>query len=155
MACNFFERGGFFGDSVCGVTKKKIPNYTANNVCDTWSNYYDCEDYKKGSSSCFITSSVCFGIGMDDNCDELMTLRSFRDNWLKNQEYGNADIDEYYDCAPNICKSINKTDCVKEIYEEIYETYIMPCMCLIKESRFEQCYIMYKEMVNTLKERFT
>jgi hypothetical protein len=155
MACKYFERGGLFGgDSVCGVTKKKISSYTANNVCDTFGKYTDCEDYKKASGSCFITSSVCFAMGMDDDCEELTIIRRFRDNWLKEQEYGAADIEEYYSCAPKICASINQNENARDIYKEIYEVYILPCVELLKKQKSSSCYDLYKKMVNTLKARF-
>jgi hypothetical protein len=154
MACQYLERGGFLGDSVCGVTKKKIPNYTANNVCDTFGKYTDCEDYKKASGSCFITSSVCFAMGMDDDCDELMTIRSFRDNWMRNQDFGDADIADYYRYAPKICESINASGKAKNIYREIYQKYIFHCVQYIKNHDNSSCYELYKDMVNSLKARF-
>ena len=153
MACPYLERGGFFGDSSCKVTKQKLMSATVNNTCDTGSRYYDCVDYKK-AGSCFITSSVCFAMGMPDDCDELMNIRGFRDLWLRKQPNGEADIKEYYDCAPGICGAIDKTGRAKEIYHELYETYILPCVTFINGEKYVACYELYKKMVTELKARF-
>ena len=154
MACQYFERGGFFEESICGVTKKRIPNYTANNVCDTWGSYTECEYYKRASSICFITSAACFAMGLPDDCEELTLLRSFRDKWLKAQEFGESDIAEYYDCAPKICSVINTSERAKEVYQEIYDAYILPCIAFIKKMEYLACYNLYKSMVRDLKSRY-
>jgi len=154
MACKYLQRGGFMGDSVCGVNKTKLSSYTVNNVCDTWGKYMDCEDYKKASSMCFITSAVCFSSGKPDDCEELMTMRSFRDSWLMKQPYGEKEINDYYAIAPTICTNINKTGRAKDIYHELYHSFILPCVSSYQGGNSVQCYNFYKKMISLLKKKY-
>ena len=109
---------------------------------------------KRGSSGCFVTSSVCYAIGMPGDCEELRIIRDFRDTWLRKQKYGESDIEEYYFYAPRICSLINSTETAKEIYQNIYDSYILSCVNLIKDKNYNDCYELYKRMVTDLKKRF-
>jgi hypothetical protein len=154
MACEHLERGGLFEDATCGVTKRTIVSYTVNGVCDTWVKYTECADYKKAHSMCFITTAVCDSLGKYDDCDELMTMRRFRDEWLRTQSFGKSDIDDYYRTAPAICDAIDRDGKCDEIYRMLYDKFILPCVTLFKAGNSLDCYKMYKTMVNTMKEAY-
>ena len=52
----------------------------------------------------------------DDSCNELMTLRLFRDNYVSED-----DIKHYYNVAPIIVDEINLLSNNREIYTIIYK----------------------------------
>lgn len=90
----------------------------------------DFEDIEKGfhKKFCYITTAVCESFGKADDCYELTLLRDYRDNYLAQAPDGAQMIQEYYDVAPTIVKHINQKDASREIYRQIWETYIGPCI---------------------------
>ena len=44
---------------------------------------------------CFLTTAVCEYLGKADDCEELTTLRAYRDEWLAKQSGGVELIEEY------------------------------------------------------------
>jgi len=153
--CKHLQRGGFMKKSVCGVTKKELSDYTVNNVCDTWrSDYADCVDYKKAKSMCFITTAVCESSGKSDDCHELTSMRAFRDNWLRKQSGGDTEISEYYIIAPQIVEVINALSNAQEIYYNIYEKFIIPCVAFTNNGYDIACHQMYRLMIDTLRQQY-
>ena len=106
------------------------------------------------SSGCFITSAVCRTLGKPDDCYELTAFRSFRDNWLCGQPDGQTLIQEYYQVAPAIVAQIDKRSDSKEIYQSIWETHLLPCLCNIESQQFIQCKNTYISMIKQLKDWF-
>lgn len=99
---------------------------------------------------CFITTAVCTAQGMDDNCDELVTLRKFRDTWLT--ENYPEEIQEYYEVAPPIVTAISSMGTAgARIWATVYKQYILPAVAAIEAGENEQAYEIYKDMVMTLK----
>lgn len=154
MSCKHFQRGAFFEDSICGVTKKKLSNYTVTKICDTWMAYTECKDYKKAEKSCFITTAVCETLSKRDDCHELTSMRSFRDNWLKKQPCGETEIQKYYAIAPKIVETINAHENAGEIYSEICERYVVPCVELTDKGENAACYELYKAMIENLQQKY-
>jgi len=139
--------------NVCTQTNTEPSKDVRFNTCLT-SKQYDCTYYKKAnSSSCFITSAVCEAFGRRDDCHELMSMRSFRDNWLRKQPGGEAEIEEYYALAPQIVAAINAEDNSGEIYSSICEKYIIPCVDLANGDENDACYTRYKAMIECLQLR--
>ena len=112
------------------------------------------EKKPENKSGCFVTTAVCGSFGKPDNCYELETFRSFRDNWLKKQSDGTALIDEYYDVAPRIVAVIDKLNNEKAIYTNIWETYLRPCLKMIEAKDYQGCKETYVAMVNALKKEY-
>lgn len=113
--------------------------------------YAEAEKYKpKKKSSCFITTAVCDNFGKADDCYELTMFRSFRDNWLANQPEGESLINEYYRIAPNIVNKINQLRNAKEIYQQIWNEYLQPCLLFIENGKYLECESKYVEMVHKL-----
>lgn len=101
---------------------------------------------------CFITTAVCEYFGKEDDCEELTTLRHYRDTWLRDQEDGEALIREYYECAPKIVDAMKQSERYGEYCETFLSEYIKPCIAFIHEERFEECKELYIEMVHYAKE---
>lgn len=104
---------------------------------------------------CYITTAVCESFGKPDDCYELTLLRNYRDGYLKSRPEGDLLIQQYYDIAPTIVKRINKLPNQKEIYSEIWNEYLRPCIRFIEEDANEKCQEVYTKMVMELKDRFT
>lgn len=117
-------------------------------------------DYEKISAGfkkrrfCYITTAVCEALGKDDQCEELLCLRDYRDHWLLLTENGQDLVDQYYESAPAILEAIQKRPDYKAICEEIYQSYIRPCVKMIGEGRYEDCKSHYMAMVAGLKAAY-
>ena len=100
--------------------------------------------------NCFITSACMknFHESFDDNCEELVILRWFRDNFV-------SDEDKKYYCevSPIIVETINNDPQKTSIYQYIYENVIQVCVKLIKKGDYDLAYDRYKNMVSILSEQ--
>jgi len=103
---------------------------------------------------CYITTAVCESQGKADDCYELEMLRTYRDEYLLSTMEGSAVVNEYYNIAPTIVNRISREANAAEIYNEIYNSYISPCVKLIEADEKEACQKHYTEMVNELKGRY-
>ena len=103
---------------------------------------------------CYITTAVCESQNKADDCYELKLLRSYRDSYLMSSEEGKAVVEEYYDVAPTIVNHINKRENASEIYTEIYDRYICPCIRLLEQGKKEECREVYTGMVKGLKRQY-
>lgn len=104
---------------------------------------------------CYITTAVCETLGKPDDCYELMMFRQFRDDYLQKQHNGEQLIREYYSCAPDIVKSIDKQEQRERIYENIWNDYLKVCLKNIEEGQNQSCQENYKKMVKNLQSKFT
>lgn len=106
---------------------------------------------KSSGSGCYLTTACMFRMqeNFNDNCNELMMLRWFRDNFVNKD-----DIEHYYDIAPIIVNEINSFPESIKIYTWIYESVIQPCVIAIKEGNYEFAYDRYKNSVLALEEQF-
>lgn len=103
---------------------------------------------------CYITTAVCETFHKPDNCYELTLLRNYRDGYLASQPEGEALIRSYYDMAPTIVKHINQRDDSRQIYGEIWEQYLSPCISMIENGDPQGCQELYIKMVEDLKDAY-
>ena len=103
---------------------------------------------------CYITTATINSMGGDDNSLELMTMRSFRDNWLMEQVDGCRLIDEYYETAPLIVESINEQTNSNEIYLGIWKNYLNDCYQCITRKEYYKAKLIYIEMVTSLRRTY-
>ena len=78
----------------------------------------------------------------------------FRDTYLKNSEHGSVDICEYYHTAPIIVEKINKSPNAVEIFHQIYNDLVIPCVTLIDNGCNEEAYHKYKDYVKALQAQY-
>lgn len=153
FGCDYLETvGTFLPEYRCKYSRQVLDSRTATDICMT-SRYMDCSDYKN-ASRCFITSAVCLTLGKPDCCEELQTMRRFRDEWLRDQPNGTEMIEEYYKVAPVIVNSIDRHPDRLSIYQRIYQKYILPCVEHAKEKEFDESRRIYMQMVDTLKAQY-
>lgn len=96
---------------------------------------------------CFLTTAICEYHGKPDDCEELTTLRAYRDNWLAKQLGGKELIEEYYTIAPGIVRAMKGSPNYGKICEELLSCYIRPCLDLIAQDKNEECKEIYIQMV--------
>lgn len=107
-----------------------------------------------GNGGCYLTTACVEQRGLPDDCDELTTLRLFRDGYMKAQPGGKEDILEYYEKAPRIVENINEQNNKDEIYDFIYRDVIVPCVDHIKNGENEAAYEKYRAMVKHLETKY-
>lgn len=107
---------------------------------------------KKGLPGCYITTAVVEGLALSDDCEELSTLREFRDTWL--QEFKPEEVAKYYEEAPRIVEVMHELHELEffDLVHELYYAYIIPAVTAIKICDPERAYEIYKAMVTRAKE---
>lgn len=114
----------------------------------------DCKRYTprgSGSSGCFLTTACCVYKGLPDDCHELQTLRGFRDNYIKNQTYGDELIRNYYAEAPAIVELIDHSHNRDEILEDTY-TKILNIVHLVENEKNDEAVIRYMMLLHELSK---
>lgn len=106
------------------------------------------------SRLCYVTTAVCESLNKGDDCYELNLLREYRDEYLARQPEGEEIIKEYYDIAPTIVKRINRLENSHEVYLEIWEEYLNPCILLIEREERKACRDLYIRMVRDLQKKY-
>jgi hypothetical protein len=86
---------------------------------------------KKGA--CYITTAACDARGLADDCDELQTLRRFRDEVLLRHTSGRRLVARYYETAPAVVAAIERLPERRAIYDQIYATYVRPAVDAAKQ----------------------
>ena len=148
-----------------GEMESEIKEEFIRDITETWNKqipdakiaFSSYENIKKGfrrSVFCYITTAVCRSLGRLDDCYELNTLRDYRDSYLLSTDEGREMVQEYYNIAPTIVKRIDKKAEADEIYENIWKTYLSPCITMIENGENEKCRDLYSSMVRKLEARY-
>lgn len=130
----------------CRVTNDAIPDTgptsgVITNIC-----VFTAQDDTGG---CFITTAVCTTLGLTDNCDELNTLRAFRDSYMTESAYRLTLLDEYDRIAPLIAAKMSPAVCA-----EVFERSIQPAVQAIRAGDYESAFGLYLTLVEDLKQRY-
>ncbi|MBR5510021.1 MAG: hypothetical protein IKV59_08200 [Lachnospiraceae bacterium] len=103
---------------------------------------------------CYITTAVCESIGKGLDCYELTLLKQYRDEHLEMTQEGHELVEDYYNIAPTIVKRIEKRSERDQIYGALYQNYILPCVEMIEEKKYDACREQYEKMVLELKAEY-
>ena len=106
------------------------------------------------SRLCYITTAVCASLGKPDDCYELNLMRRYRDEYLVNQKGGEEIVAEYYDIAPTIVNRINRMENSEDVYADIWNHYLHPCVSMIESDNLEACRKIYTDMVYSLRRKY-
>lgn len=104
-----------------------------------------------GGGFCFITTAICESEGKADDCRELMILRKFRDEFMITDSERKKLVDEYYQIAPAIVRSIKELKNSKQIFEMLKDDFIIPCILLIEKGCSECAMQRYRAMIFACK----
>ncbi|MEH7389395.1 tetratricopeptide repeat protein [Bacillus sp. JJ1474] len=108
----------------------------------------------KSSSSCFLTTATCKALGKEDNCEEILAFKAFRDDWLITQAEGPSIIKEYYKIAPAIVDRINSEPNQLEIYHYIWNKYMQKGYSYLLLKDYQAAKQTYIEMVVELNNNY-
>lgn len=102
------------------------------------------EPEKKDDSGCYLTTACIRVLNdtFDDNCDELTTLRLFRDTYVK--AHHPEAIDEYYQVAPKIVSAISQRTDSQSVYQKIYSELVLGTLRLIRGEQYDEAYKLYR-----------
>ena len=154
---DFYKKKGFDLPKRCKKCRDTKKNRSYSNT-QSYQNISSSSHSKSSSSNsrgntgslCFISTAVCDYLGKQDECEELVALRNFRDNWLQQQPDGQSIIAEYYNCAPLLVSKLKCSEHYSEYCQILWNDYIQPCLQLIQEDLYDDCKNKYHEMVKHL-----
>lgn len=157
------------GDNDCFKLQRRVKSSVADQYCSSW-NYLDCPVFKSYSNDaydlrnefesflndysggCFLTTACVEARHLPDNCEELETLRRFRDTWL--QENHPCDVPYYYAVAPRIVATINARKDSADVWNKLYNELVMPCLKMIQLGDNEGAYAHYKKTTLELERSY-
>ena len=79
-------------------------------------------------SKCYVTTATCAALGLPDDCEELQTLRWYRDEVLLRDPAHLKDVEAYYTSAPAVVAAIDALPEAQEIYAGIYRDGVAPAL---------------------------
>ena len=103
-SCRYYE---YEGENTKGYCSWYKAYYYADDSCSHWE---EKEGGFSASGGCFLTTACCEYKGLPDDCDELQAMRRIRDEYIRNQPYGDKLIRNYYESAPGIVQKINERE---------------------------------------------
>ena len=106
------------------------------------------------SEGCYLSSACVMAKGLPDHCEELETLRLFRDEYLARQPEGRAEIEQYYTTAPVIVEVINRLPNHLEIWNRVYEELVEPCVRMIHANQLPQAHQFYRTYASKLAHSY-
>lgn len=104
---------------------------------------------KKKDKGCYLTTACTEFAGLADDCYELTTLRSFRDNYMAHCSDGPNLIAKYYSIAPTIVKRIDTSPNRAQLYMDILNN-VRQCVRNIEQNKMEKALQQYQTMVSDL-----
>ncbi len=103
----------------------------------------------KKKSGCFLSTAACQFKGLPDDCKELETLRSFRDDYLLKTDRGAELVEHYYSVAPAIAAQLTDSSELEHVWEVV-------CLCVeeIEAGNYDQATNEYAILVHALQQRY-
>ena len=102
---------------------------------------------------CLMTMA-CLVRGLSDDCEELQTLRKFRDLLTGKADRFAALCKEYYQKSPIIVFKINQEKNSKEIYDDLYDNFVSKCVNALKLNDIETAVNIYTNRYKALEEKY-
>ena len=120
---------------------------------DEWA-YYNTETSEcEIGDECFVTTACVNHIGAGDDCFELRTLRTYRDNVLARSTDGMNDIARYYAEAPMLVDRLQSYPNAADELSRAYLLYIVPCVVLARLRLHGWVHKLYRYGMNDLARR--
>jgi hypothetical protein len=133
------------------VQKTTVSTLANQNIAIAQTNAYSnimTANANKKQSFCFITTAVCEVLGKADDCEELQTLRRYRNGWLSSHAWGKSLIDNYSIVGPLIVQSIERRSDKEEYCKRLYSDYIAPSVQYVQNELPFNALEVYLELVN-------
>lgn len=119
----------------------------AANVATKYADQTKTQQVVQSSGGCFITTAICEGLGLPDDCEELQVLRTWRDVWLRESTFGSTLIDLYYDVAPVLIKQLKVQEVSQEMLGYLRTRFILPAVAAIKSGNNDEAFQLYVAML--------
>lgn len=120
-----------------------------NNTSDRWT------DASGGNgSACYITTCCMTYKGLPDNCVELEVLRKYRDKLIQEDPEFRAKVIEYYRNAPLIIQQIENHTKKEDVYNELYNEMIKPCIDLLNAGQIDKAKNLYLQHYDWLLKKY-
>jgi len=120
---------------------------------DIWGNNYT-KHTNDDTGGCYLTTACVIHKGLPDDCEELMILRKFRDNYIAKMPNGNNLINEYYHIAPTVVSQINRDFERESVWERVY-SIIKDIVNLIKKNEYEKAVKLYITLSRNLLIKYS
>lgn len=143
-------------DYACRKSGKDVNEDIYYKYCRNYS-YDACPIYKQeapSDSRCFLTTACIKSRNLSDDCHELTVLRNFRDAYVLKQPAGKQDVEYYYEVAPRIIAKINEQRKSNDVYCEIYEKLVLPCVSAIEKGQHDLAYGIYMNYFLNLERKY-
>jgi len=103
-------------------------------------------------SSCYISTALVEHLGLSDDCEQLATLRQFRDTYILQSGVKQRleELDQYYFAASLLVSWIQQRNDCDRIWTKV-EKSINLSLKAISEERYDDAYRIYRESVLNLK----
>lgn len=149
----------------CGNYDPKRTNYRGWGYCTARNQYYPKSDRACSNkfahksdyvpSGCFLTTTICDMLGLDDNCYGLNIMRSFRDTILVNDPRHYPLLAEYEVVGPIISDNMKNDQHGVEVAEYYFEHYIYDIVMNLSIKRdYNDAVEKYVEMVTDFKRMY-
>lgn len=109
---------------------------------------------KKDDGACIITTAACHVLHKGDDCDELNTLRRFRDAASAENPVIRDLVKEYYRVAPLLLDEIHALPEKEKIYQCLWKNYIEKSYLSIQEHDYLEAASIYIQMVVRLCNKY-
>ena len=167
-AKEYFEKSSKLGCSRAECEYNKVIEWIRNNdlkAAQKSSSYRSTASYSSSSSSrsysssssdkgCFITTATCSALNKEDNCDELLVIKKYRDVMKTSDPKVKELIKEYYRVAPSIVIEIDNEIDSQNIYLSLWDEYIKKTYDYIVKNDYSAATKTYIRMVEGLCRRY-
>lgn len=160
-AKKLFKRASNLGHKKAQVEYQKVCGWIEANEYKqkekSSNNYSNSSSYTYESSSgglCFITTATCVALNKQDNCEELLAFKHYRDTTLINESNGPSIIREYYRIAPRIVEAIEQEVNSVDVYKKIWEKFIIVGYRYLLQDNMDKAKQTYINMVVYLCKRY-
>ena len=160
MSCEFLQyKGVFLGSYYCtkdDSSGKPIGTDYVRRCCETNSYYRTCSKYKESSSysACYLTTAMCKVLGKEDDCEELETLRKYRDTYMRQDERFDPVLEDYDKIGPIISEKIISDPRKEDIASIMKYYYIDRAIDHINNGENMEAYNIYLDMTLDLMENY-
>ena len=164
-AAAFFAEATKLGSKKAEVEYSKVRRWKRKNAQEIKSRmrYQSTNNYSTRTEStrnnsddsfCFITTAVCRALHKDDDCEELMIMRHFRDDVQAKDPLLKEMIREYYRVAPEIIECIQASGKADMVYQELWTDNLCPILYNLRHHAYRQAALGYIAMVERLSQQY-
>lgn len=109
---------------------------------------------ERPNTTCYITTAICHILGYEDDCPVLESLRSFRDNYMKNQEYCKPLLEDYDTVGPLIGEKLYEDKNRERQANRMLNIFIKEALEAIRDREYEAAVNTYVCMTMFLMDYY-